>query len=332
MFSEWKATILRHTPPTADVLHRGELYLGPAAGVGVVVFALVILIFGRKAALAASSIAMVAGFAVANYRSAAVNSGQPLFPWWPEGKGWHWLPLLFLLAQFDGLFARVPSVPAWGGWRLRLVVGFLAALVIVPVSLHAKWPLVYDGMPYPFAARAWPLIAFTLVVALGWAGSERVARDAPGGAVGIGLAFAMFGASLVILHAGWASFAEMITFPSAALLGISIVALIRKSDIGGALPGVVLLLPAMLLVTHDQMEGRHAIPWYAFLLAALPPLSIGLLAIPPLSRTQGIVRWLIFWTLCLGPTIAAVIIAARAESLGGGGEDEWAILTAAKAL
>ena len=317
MFSEWKATILRHTPRPTDVLEAGELYLGPAAGVGAIVFALVILVLGRKAALAAGSLAMVAGLAVANYR-------HPLFPWWPQGKGWHWLPLLFLLAQFDGLFARVPSVPKWGGWRLRLVVGFLAAIVIVPADLHKSWPLLVDAFPYPFAARAWALIAFTLFVALGWAGSETVAKNAPGGAVGLGLAFSLFGASLVILHARWASFAEAITFPAAALFGISIVALIRKTDIGGALPGISMLLPAMLLVTHDQMSGSHSIPWHAFLLAALPPLSIGLLAIPPLSRTQGVSRWILFWALCLGPTIAAVILAARAESLETAGDNEWA--------
>jgi hypothetical protein len=197
MFSEWKATILQHTPKPEHVIKAGEDYLGPAAGAGLAVFALVILILGRRAALTAGALAMVVGFGVANY----LRAGPPLFPWWPQGKGWHWLPLLFLLAQFDGLFARVPSVPKWGGWRLRLVVAFLAALVIVPADLHKDWRLLVDSWPYPFAARAWSLLAFTLFVALGWAGSETVAKNAPGGAVGIGLSFAMFGASLVILHA-----------------------------------------------------------------------------------------------------------------------------------
>lgn len=316
MLSEWKATILRHVPPPEDTLKAGELYLGPAAGAGLVVFALVILVLGRRAALAAGAIAVVSGFAVANYR-------HTLFPWWPEGKNWQWLPFLFLLAQFDGLFARVPSVPRWGGWRLRLVVGLLAAIIIVPVGLHSDWLQYLDMTPYPFRARVWPLLAFTVFVALSWAGSESVARQAPGGSVALGLSLAMFGASLVILHAKWASFAESITLPAAALLGVAIVAFIRKSDVGGALPGVCVLLPSMLLVTYDQMGGLHAIPWYTFLLAALPPLSIGLLAIPPLRNTKGFVRWLLFWLLCLGPTIVAVVLAARVETLASA-EEEWA--------
>lgn len=317
MFSEWKATIYRHVPPPEETLKAGELYLGPAAGAGLAVFALVILVLGRRAALAAGSLAVVAGFAVANYQNT-------LFPWWPEGKNWQWLPLLFVLAQFDGLFARVPSVPKWGGWRLRLVVGFLAAILIVPTNLHADWPMHLDFWPYPFRARAWPLIAFTLFVALSWAGSEAVARQAPGGSVALGMALAMFGASLVILHAKWASFAESITYPAAALVGISIVAFIRKTDVGGALPGLCVLLPSMLLVAYDQTAG-HAVPWYAFLLASSPPLLIGLLAIPPLRSTKGFVRWLIFWLLVLGPTVAAVILTARAETLATL-DEEWSSL------
>ena len=103
----------------------------------------------------------------------------------------------------------------------------------------------------------------------------------------LGLSLALFGASIVILHAHWLSFAESITFPAAALLGVAIVAFVRKTDVSGALPGIAVLLPSMLLVVYDQMAGLHAIPWYAFLLAALPPLSIGLLAIPPMSRLDG---------------------------------------------
>ena len=85
--------------------------------------------------------------------------------------------------------------------------------------------------------------------------------------------------------------------------------------------GLLLLLPAILLVVAIENEGLHAIPWYAFLLAALPPLMVGLLAVPPLSKLTGVGRGILFWVLCLGPTVAAVILAARAETLPG--PDEW---------
>ena len=90
----------------------------------------------------------------------------------------------------------------------------------------------------------------------------------------------------------------------AALFAISLVALFCKVDIGGALPGIALLLPSVLLVAATETYSE--VPWYAFALAGLPPLTVGLLAIPPLARTTGFWRGVLFWILCLGPTVASV--------------------------
>jgi hypothetical protein len=310
MWTEWRTTILRHTPPTEELIGAGQYALAPAAGTAVVVFALVLLAFGKRAALPAAALAMIAGFGVANYY-------RGVFPWWPTGPGWHWLPILFLLAQIDGLVGRA-GTPGWGRWRLRLGLGLLAALVLVPPDLHHKWPVVVADWPYLFRARAWPLVAFTLAIALGWAGSESVARQAPGAAVGIGLSLALFGAGYVMAHAHSARFADALSIPAAALFGISLVALVCKVDLGGAVPGVALILPSILLVGF--YETFNEIPWYAFLLAALPPIALGLLALPPLAKTTGVGRWLLFLILGLGPTMAAVVLAVRAETLIS---DEW---------
>ena len=301
--TDWRETLSRHVPDFESLRTSGEIYLGPAAGAALVVFALGILAFGRKASVYASAVAVLVGFAVANYR-------YPLFPWIPELRRealpWQWLPALLLLVQIDGVLGQSQGVPWWGRWRLRLAAGFIAALLVVPAKLPDEWPVhVHE--------RTWPLLVFTLMVALGWAGSESVARQSPGGAVGFGLAGALFGGSIVVLHAHYGKCSEAMTFPAAALLGISIVALIRKSDIGGAVPAVALWLPAMLVV--GATESYSEVPWYAFLLAALPPLSLGLMTIPALARQTGVTKWLVFWILSLGPTIAAVVIAMRAEEL-----------------
>jgi len=310
MWSEWRATIFRHTPPTEELLGAGQYAIAPAAGSALVLFALALLILGKRVALPAAALAMVVGFGVANYF-------RRVFPWWPSGASWHWLPLLFLLAQIDGLLGQ-SGTPGWGRWRLRLGLGLVAALVLVPADLHHKWPAVMAGWPYPFHARAWPLVAFTLAVALGWAGSEAVTRQSPGGTVGIGLALAVFGAGFVMAHAHSARFADALSIPAAALLGVSLVALFAKVDVGTAVPGVALMLPSILLVGF--YETFNDLPWYAFLLAGLPPVTVGLLALPPLSRLTGFGRSLAFWALCLGPTVAAVVIAVRAETLLS---EEW---------
>jgi len=310
MWSEWRAAALRHTPPTGELVAAGQYAIAPAAGGSLLVFALAILILGKRAALPAAALAMVVGFGIANYY-------RVVFPWWPAGAAWHWLPLLFLMAQVDGVLGQ-SGTPGWGRWRLRLGLGLIAALVLVPPDLHQKWPALAASWPYPLNARVWPVLAFTLAVALGWAGSEAVARQTPGGVVGLGLSLALFGAGFVMAHAHSARLADAITIPAAALLGVSLVAVFLKVDVGGAVPGVALMLPSVLLVGFS--ETFNDIPWYGFLLAGLPPVTVGLLAVPPMSRMTGFGRGLAFWLLCLGPTIAAVIIAVRAETLIS---DEW---------
>lgn len=326
MLSEWRAAALRHTPATADLVAAGQQALGPAAGVALVVFGVGMLVFGKKAAVPAAAVAMLAAVAVANYF-------RGVFPWWPDLQAdpdrplyprfvaWHWLPALLVLAQLDGILAHGSSIPKWAGWRLKLGLGVLAALVLVPPGLYQTWPLHYADWPFPFRAQVWPILTFALFVALGWAGSAAAARQSPGGVVGLGLAMAMFGASFVAVHAHTARFADALSIPAAALFVITIVAAFTKVEVTGAIPAVALLLPAIMLVVTVENEGLHEIPWYAFLLAALPPLTVGLLAIPPLSKLAGVGRGILFWVLCLGPTVAAVILAVRAETLPG--PDPW---------
>jgi hypothetical protein len=309
MWTEWRTAALRHTPPTDELLAAGQYAIGPAAGSALLLFALALLILGKRAALPAAALAMVVGFGIANYY-------RNVFPWWPAGAAWHWLPLLFLMAQVDGVLGQ-SCTPGWGRWRLRLGLGLIAALVLVPPDLHQKWPALVASWPYPLNARVWPILAFTLAVALGWAGSEAVARQSPGGVVGLGLSLALFGAGFVMAHAHSARFADALSIPAAALLGVTLVAFFAKVDIGGAVPGVALMLPSILLMGF--YETFNEMPWYTFLLAGLPPVTVGLLGIPPLSRMTGFGRSLLFWLLCLGPTIAAVTIAVRTETL----IEEW---------
>jgi hypothetical protein len=319
MLTEWREAALRHTPATADLTAAGQQALGPAAAAALVVFGAGLLVFGKKAAVPAAAVGMVAGFAVANYFRLAFD------PWWPvrrpEGGyvGSDWIPLLYLAALVNGVVAAGSGVSRWGAWWLRISLGLLAALVLVPHDLHSTWPLLVDRSPFPFRAKVWPLAAFTLAVALGWAGTSAAARKEPGGVVGLGLALALFGASFVVIHAHFAKFADVLSIAGAALLIIAIVAAFTRVEVTGATAGVALLLPAALIVAATETYSE--VPWYAFALAGLPPLTVGLTAVPPFNRATGVWKGVLFWVLCLGPTVAAVILAVRAESLPGA--EEW---------
>jgi hypothetical protein len=318
MLTEWREAASRHMPDLKTLMDAGRESLGPAAGIGLAVFALGLLVTRKRHPVAAAAVAMLVAVGVANYL-------HPVLKWWPELErdpdrplfprvhGRDYLFLFFLLAQLDGILTASAGVPGWGKWRLRLGLGLVAALLLVPPGLHADWPEKYAGWPYPFKAWAWPLAGFTLAVALGWAGSTRAAQQWPSGWVGLGLAAALFGASIVILHGHYASAAEAVTLPAAALVGISLVALVAKVEVTGALAGPCVLLPAYLLLSPVLNDSQ--VPWYAFVLAGLPPITVGVTGLPSVVKTSGLVRHLLFWTLCLGPTIAALVITFQHESL-----------------
>jgi hypothetical protein len=329
MLTEWREAASRHVPDFKTLMAAGQDSLGPAAGTALVVFALGLLVTRKRAPVAAAAVAMLAAVGVANYFHRVVDwwpalDRDPDRPLFPRIRGRDFLLLFFLLAQIDGILTASPGVPSWGKWRLRLGLGLLAAVLLVPAGLHQTWPLEYGKWPYPFKAWAWPLAAFTLAVALGWAGSTKAAQQWPGGWVGLGLAAALFGASIVILHGHTAKFSEAVTLPAAALVGIAIVAMVAKVEVTGALPGLCVMLPACLLIGATEADSE--VPSYAFVLAGLPPITVGLMALPPLAKMSGVGKHLVFWALCLGPTIAALVLAMRAESLPVTGADEWSAL------
>lgn len=327
MLTEWREAAARHLPDAKTMMAAGQESLGPAAGIALLVFAAGLLVTRKRAPVPVAAVAMLVAVGVVNYLHPVLrwwpelyrDTGRPLFP---RIQGREFLLLFFLLAQIDGILTSSQTVPTWGKWRLRLGLGLLAAVLLVPAGLHETWPQKYAEWPYPFKAWAWPLAAFTLAVALGWAGSTKVAQHWPSGWVGLGLAASLFGASIVIVHGHYASASEAVTLPAAALVGISLVALVAKVEVTGALPGLCVMLPACLLMTATEADSE--VPWYAFALAGLPPITVGVLALPPAAKLSGFVRHLVFWTLCLGPTVAALALAMRAEELPATGPgDEW---------
>ena len=101
----------------------------------------------------AAALAMVAAVGVANYL-------HPVLKWWPELDRDPDRPLFprfrgqYLLLFFPaGPDRRRPDrsdgVPGWGKWRLRLGLGLLAAVFLVPAGLHTTWPHEYAEVAVP---------------------------------------------------------------------------------------------------------------------------------------------------------------------------------------
>ena len=306
MLEDLKAAALRHTPPLTELQSAGEQALGPAAIAAVAVLALDLLSFGKKSAGAGAAWGLFVAFGVANYYRHAI-------PWWPERRpdapviAWHWLFLLFALFLHDGAVLG-SEARTWRVWVRRLALVGLAAWVLVPLDYRKGY------WSEPAITNHWPVAVFAAVVCS--AGPGRGRRRNRQAGQSIGLSFSLFGAGFVLAHAHSASLADALSIAGAGLFGIAVVAFAARVDVSGAIPGVALLLPAVLMIGKNVTYSE--VPWSAFIVAAGPPVAIGLMAIPPFSRLTRW-RWPLFWVLCLGPTVAAVTLAMRAETL----IEEW---------
>jgi hypothetical protein len=238
---------------------------------------------------AAAALALSAGLLVGNTFHA-----WSLLPLWPGPAAWHWLALGVLGAQAVGWLALLPALPAWFGWTLRGATAAAAAGLLVPAALHDE----YAWLPAWFAA----------VVLADWIVQDRLAQPS-GGVSALGLALALLGAALVLIHAHTARFMDIALIVAASLAGIAVVAWRRPAR--GAVPGAVVALAGLLLSGH--YETFSEVPWPAFLLPALAPLAPAVALLPSLRERRGV--GVLHLLLVLVPVTVAVVLAARAEPL-----------------
>jgi hypothetical protein len=281
---------LRHIPDLAqhpDILSQ---LLIPAAIGALITFAILLLIFGDRVAVLAAALATVVAFVWVNYK-------RPIFDnWGPELVGLAFIPILCLIAQIDGLLTRNEGVPWWGKWRLRIGVGLLAALLLLPKEWQEKW---------------WPIAAYAAAIAISWGGLDELTKQSPGGNIPLLLSISFFMSSLLILHAHFGKASEALNIPAASLLGIALVSFLRPTDVGGALPGSLVMFYSCLVMGH--VESYSDVPMKAFLIAGLSPIALSLAACPPINQWTGRWKWLITWLLCLVPAGVGLYMAMQAE-------------------
>ena len=174
--------------------------------------------------------------------------------------------LLFLLAQHDGLLGSVErrALAAW----MAIPIGSRSPRGRRPRHTPDSWP---TGLRTKcVAARAFA----ALIVAVGWGrvgerSRGRIARRScgPGFVDGDVRCFVRRGPCAL-----W-QIADAMTFPAAALFGISSwlsfvrATLVAQCPARGPAPPVI---PAR----WARSDSFSEIPWYAFLLAALPPFTV----------------------------------------------------------
>ena len=277
-------------PPPGLLLEalRGAL---PSALAAAFVCAAVPRLGGRRSAPVASALALLVGFGTGNAICGAV-------PLWPDGVSWHWLPWAALAGCAAELLARLTRVPVLVGWLLRAGVALAASRLLVP--------------DYARAEAGWLPAAFAAAVLGGWAILKPLARRSPAG-LPLALALAALGGSVVLIHAHTARLCEAALVLAAVLAGLALVGGVKRADAGGAVAGVAVLLPGLLLA--GQTDTFSDVALASFALIGLAPLALAPALLVPPTRAGGWRFALLLVALTAVPAGVAVALAVRAESL-----------------
>jgi hypothetical protein len=279
-----------HLPlPPAKLVQEAALqavlppFVAAAAALG-----LIVLVFGRRAAVAGSAVAVAAGWAAGNYFRGTVA-------WTPDERT-AWIPVVAVLAAAAGTVVRRLPTVGWALWAAVLAVGVVRLLPAA--ALKEPW---------------WAVPAFVLLTAAVGAGLAHLSARDPGAGVPLLAAAALFTAGGVVLHAHSGKLLDVTTVAGSALLGVAAAAGLSRTDAGGAMPGAAAFLTGTLVVGFDTTYSE--VPARSFVLPAVAPLAALLVLLPPLRRLAGWRVRLVQAILILVPLAAAVGFAARAEPL-----------------
>ncbi|MDB5312023.1 MAG: hypothetical protein JWO38_6225 [Gemmataceae bacterium] len=310
-------------PPSQMVLDTLQHDVLPAAG-GAALVMCIFLFFGRWAAALGSAVAVVVGFAWANYTFGAVSwegTGR-LVPWVPDRYVWHWLPraalvlvLVGLLSRWLGLLAGL-VLPERRWWGKHLLVW---AARVSAVGVVSGWLV-----PTPAAGLVWVRPVLAAVMLIEWAALDGIARSGAGGQVAAYLSAIFFAAAAVLIYHHWSGAMEMAVVLGCAFFGVAVAAGAGKADASGAIPAGVGFLPGLLLNGRFQVDSQ--VPLASFWLVALTPLVLTPFLIPRLNRQNGWLARTVRAAVVLIPLVVAGVMAAQHEKLAYEDEEAGAAL------
>src|SRR5206468_2372711 len=118
----------------------------------------------------------------------------------------------------------------------------------------------------------WLAPAFAAVMLAQWLLLERLASELPDGSVPFCLAVVFAAAGIVLIYDHSLRFMNIAMVLASALAGLAVLAWWSKADIGGAIPGVAVMLPGLLLVGQQTTSNR--LLWYVYALPVVAPLLL----------------------------------------------------------
>jgi hypothetical protein len=314
-------------PPTKDVLDALHLTVLPAAG-GAAFAMCLFLVLGRWAAALGSAVAVVVGFACANFTFTALEwekTGR-VFPWKLDEPypAWHLLPrgalilvVVGLISRWLGLFAgsrltkpHPDNRSAEGAARYWWVANLVTWLPRIAAVGVASGRLV-SPQASEYGAWVWPALAAGML--LSWIALDGIAHAGAGAQVAAYQSAIFLGAGIVLLYAHSARFMDIGVILSFAMLGVAVAAGAAKADASGAIPAGVAVLPGLML--NGRILTESNVPLASFWLIALAPLALTPFLIPSLAVRNGWIVRIVRAVLVLTSVVIAVVMAAQHEQL-----------------
>lgn len=277
-------------PPQAEVLDALKFAVLPAVVAALLAFNELRATLGRagvsdrRSVPLAASAALLAALLAGNLFRGAV-------PFVPDGRWWHWIgpAVAVAMAAEVGLRAVV------AGPVVSTLVRAGAAGLVGWAATPAEWR---EG-------ALWAAPAVGAGVLAVWAAVAAGGRHRPGLAAAA-VTVVAGGVSAVLLHNKTLGFADVATILFAGLAVLAFKALVTGDDTSAAAAAAVVPLTAYLVA------GRHLstdpVPGHTFVLAALAPLPVGLLAVPGVRH----LRWLAVAVGLLLPVALASVAAGLA--------------------
>jgi hypothetical protein len=264
----------------------------PPFAAAAVVLAVVLVVFGRKAA----PIASVVGFVAAVVAAIWVD---PIVPWTPNlTKRSEWVPALAAAGALAGLLGRSFAT----GWQTVLwaaVITLFVAKVCPAKYLKEPWWVIPTGAALMTAAGIVP---------------AALVRRNPGAGVPFAVALCLFAASGVAIHAHAKQLMDLAVVGGAALAGLAVVSLFVRVDVGPALPGTAVILAGVLLGAFYDADDDCKVPKASYLIPLLTPLTLAVAYLPGINRLSGVKLRAVQLACVLAPLVYAVW-AATAEKL-----------------
>lgn len=213
----------------------------------------------------------------------------------------YWLPWVAMLGGGVGLLYRMPRMPVFAVWMLRVATAMLISRLLVAPSVRSEISWLWPAVSAVLLLNAWVL--------------DELGKEANSRWLSLGMVWMLFSAATVLIHAHTARMTDLATILAGCWIGVAVIAWWRPAApiTASGLPLTAVALPGLMLI--GQQSTFSEVPLASFVLLACVPTALAPVLLFPTAKRSSWIYIATGWILILVPTLLAIILAVRAEEL-----------------